>query len=178
MFPKMRRAGQQLPAEESRAILRGAKSGVLAVCGEDGYPYTVPLNFAYHDGKIVFHSASEGHKLDAIRRCGKVSFCVVAQDEVMPKELTCAYLSVIAFGRARIVEEPARQAEIAVLLGEKYSPGYPEIYRPAIDKALAARKMVCVEISIEHLTGKCGRQVLIRRQRRQAEPDKPAGLSD
>ena len=178
MFQKMRRADQQLSPEESDAILRNAKSGVLAVCGEDGYPYTVPLNFAYHDGKIVFHSASEGHKLDAIRHCNKVSFCVVTQDEVMAKELTCAYLSVVVFGRARIVEESARQAEIAVLLGEKYSRDYPGIYRRAIDKALAARKMACVEISIEHLTGKCGRQVLIQRQRRQSEPDGPPDLSD
>lgn len=178
MFPKMRRADQQLSDEESCAILRGARSGVLAVCGDGGYPYAVPLNFAYHDGKIVFHCAAEGYKLDAIRRCGKVSFCVVAQDEVMPRELTCAYLSVVAFGRAQIVEDAARQAEIALLLGEKYSSDYPEIYRRAIDKALAARKMACVEIRVEHLTGKCGRQVLLRRQRRQAEPDRPAGLSD
>ena len=66
MFRKMRRFKQQLSEEECLEILKTAKRGVLAVLGDEGYPYAVPLDFVYEDGKIYFHCAKEGHKLDAI----------------------------------------------------------------------------------------------------------------
>ena len=66
-FRPMRRFKQQMTNEECIALLRKAPRGVLAVLGDGGYPYTVPLDFVYDDGKIYFHCAKEGHKLDAIR---------------------------------------------------------------------------------------------------------------
>ena len=72
MFREMRRLGQMLSAEECESILRSATNGVLAVAGDDDYPYAVPLSFVYHEGKIYFHSAVSGHKLDAIARNDKV----------------------------------------------------------------------------------------------------------
>ncbi|MBQ9616719.1 MAG: pyridoxamine 5'-phosphate oxidase family protein, partial [Oscillibacter sp.] len=69
MFREMRRHGQQLPESECAEILRREPRGVLAVLGDDGYPYTVPLDFVYEGGKLYFHCAGEGHKLDAIKRC-------------------------------------------------------------------------------------------------------------
>ncbi|MBQ1493231.1 MAG: pyridoxamine 5'-phosphate oxidase family protein, partial [Blautia sp.] len=107
MFRKMRRIGQALPMEECEQILREASYGVLAVLGDDGYPYAVPVNHVYAEGKIVFHCAVTGHKLDAIRREEKVSFCVVGHEQVLPKERATSFLSVIAFGRAHIVEDEA-----------------------------------------------------------------------
>ena len=68
MFRTMRRKAQQLSREESEQILRDVTSGVLAVYGDDGYPYAVPVSHAYAEGKIMFHCAREGHKIDAIRR--------------------------------------------------------------------------------------------------------------
>ncbi|MBE6898965.1 MAG: 5-nitroimidazole antibiotic resistance protein, partial [Ruminococcaceae bacterium] len=65
MFRDMRRKQQALPYEESVTILESASSGVLAVLGDEGYPYTVPLSYVYREGKLYFHCASEGHKLDA-----------------------------------------------------------------------------------------------------------------
>ena len=164
MFREMRRKAQQLSNEECEEILRNATSGVLAVYGDDGYPYTVPLSHAYSDGKIVFHGAKEGHKIDSIRRNDKVSFCVIAQDEVMPKERTTAYISVIAFGRAKIVDDEAGLRRIAGLIGEKFSADYPEECQKEIDEVVAANRMYCVEIEVEHMTGKCGKEVLIRRK--------------
>ena len=78
LFRKMRRFKQQISEEECRKVLRGQKRGVLSVLGEDGYPYGIPMNHWYSeaDGVIYFHSAKEGHKLDAIKACDKVSFCV------------------------------------------------------------------------------------------------------
>ena len=164
MFRKMRRIGQLLSEEESERILTEATHGVLGLAGDDGYPYTVPVSHVYRDGKICFHCAKEGHKIDAIRRSGKVSFCVVAQDDVMPRERTTAYISVIAFGTARIVEDEAGLRRIAAMVGEKFSGDYPEECQQEIDEVIAADRMYCVEITVEHLTGKCGLEVLSRRR--------------
>ena len=163
MFREMRRIQQQLPQEESERLLREASSGVLAVMGDDGYPYAVPVSHVYRDGKICFHGARVGHKLDAIRQQEKVSFCVIVQDEVMPKERTTAFISVIAFGRARIVEDEEGLRRIAGWIGEKYSADYPELCQQETDEVIAAHRMACVEITVEHLTGKCGLEVLKQR---------------
>ena len=66
MFREMRRKKQQLADEECRSILERGKTGVLAVNGDDGYPYAVPVNYVFSNGKIYFHSALSGHKVDAI----------------------------------------------------------------------------------------------------------------
>ena len=86
MFREMRRNRQQLSEEESLAVLERGTSGVLAVLGDEGYPYAVPLSYVYRNGKIYFHCAKSGHKLEALKHCGKVSFCVVDQDQVKPEE--------------------------------------------------------------------------------------------
>ena len=98
MFRAMRRKKQQLSEKECRAVLERGTSGVLAVSGDDGYPYAVPLSYVYTEGKLFFHSAKSGHKIDAIMRSGKASFCVVDQDQIVPEEYTTYFRSVIAFG--------------------------------------------------------------------------------
>ena len=163
-FRPLRRADQELSRAEAETILREAKTAVLALSGDGGFPYAVPVNPLYREGKVYFHSAPTGHKIDAIRRCAKVSLCVVAQDDVLPEKLTTAYRSVIVFGRARIVDRPDEARRIAESLGEKYAADYPELCRRAVDGALSAGKMVCVEIVPDRITGKCGRQVLLRRR--------------
>lgn len=108
MFREMRRKGQQLSAEECIEILNRGTSGVLALEGDDGYPYAVPLSYVYEDGRLYFHCATSGHKLDAIRQNPKASFCVVDQDQVVPKEYTSYFKSVIAFGTMGILEDAAK----------------------------------------------------------------------
>ena len=160
MFRPMRRFRQQLSHEECERILAEATSGVLALSGDDGYPYAVPLSHVYQDGKLYFHCAKEGHKLDSIRRNEKVSFCVIAQDEVIPAKRTTAYISVIAFGKAVIVDDESGLRRIVGLIGEKFSADYPENCRKETDQMIAADRMYCLEITVEHLTGKCGLEVL------------------
>lgn len=77
MFREMRRKRQLLSTKESVAILERMTNGTLALHGDDGYPYAVPVSYVYADGKIYFHSAMKGHKVDAISRNDKISFCVV-----------------------------------------------------------------------------------------------------
>ena len=125
MFREMRRARQALSHEENEQILRCGTSGVLALLGDEDYPYAVPLSYVYHEGKVYFHGAMDGHKADAVRRHDKASFCVIAADDVIPSRFTTHYRSVIAFGRIRVVEEPQEIRQALLLLAEKYSPSCP-----------------------------------------------------
>ena len=105
MFREMRRKRQQLDEEACAEILRTGSAGVLAVSGDAGYPYAVPLSYVYANGKLYFHCARAGHKIDAIRRSPKASFCVIGQDAVKPLKYTTYFRSVIAFGTVRILED-------------------------------------------------------------------------
>src|SRR5512146_290069 len=105
MLREMRRKKQLLSEAETIEILQSCTSGVLAVAGDDDYPYAVPLSFAYKDGKLFFHSAKAGQKIDGLVKNNKVSFCVVKTDNVIQKDFTTHFRSVIVFGRARILTE-------------------------------------------------------------------------
>ena len=102
-FRTMRRKRQQMSEADGIALLQQATSGTLALLGDGGYPYAVPISYVYADGRLFFHSALSGHKVDAIRGCDKASFCVIGQDDVKPAEYTTYYRSVIVFGRIRII---------------------------------------------------------------------------
>lgn len=156
MFREMRRVNQQMSDAEAQAILTNGTSGVLAVSGDDGYPYAVPLSYAYLNGKLYFHCALTGHKLDAIRRCDKASFCVIDADDVQPKAFTTHYKSVIVFGRARIIEDENEKRAAAMLIGEKYSHGYD--VEGKVEDALS--RMGIVEMDIEHVTGKKAKELM------------------
>jgi nitroimidazol reductase NimA-like FMN-containing flavoprotein (pyridoxamine 5'-phosphate oxidase superfamily) len=74
----MRRFKQQISEAECIRILKEEKRGVLSVMGEDGYPYGIPMNHWYspEDGKLYFHGAKSGHKLDAISAKYGVDFII------------------------------------------------------------------------------------------------------
>lgn len=151
-FRSMRRKRQQLSEEKSIEILRKSTSGTLALLGDNGYPYAVPISYVYADGKLYFHSALSGHKIDAIRNCDKASFCVIDQDEVHPEKYTTYFRSVIAFGRIHIIEDEQEKLETARLLGDRYNPNQEEALQKEIEKGLS--RMVMIRFDIEHLTGK------------------------
>lgn len=162
MFREMRRKNQQMSEENCAAVLERGTSGVLAVSGDDGYPYAVPLSYVYHDGKIIFHCAMAGHKLDAIRRCDKVSFCVIDQDEVVPEKYTTFFRSVIAFGRIKILEDEAAKRAAVDLLAQRYRPGHEEARMAEINGAMP--RLCVLEMSIEHMTGKEAIEIVRRKQ--------------
>lgn len=152
MFRDMRRRRQQLSAGECERILQRMTAGILAVNGDDGYPYAVPVSYVYSDGKIYFHSALNGHKIDAIKRDSRVSFCVVEQDMVVPEKYTTYFRSVIVFGKAHIIEDKEQKMSALELLAEKYAPGEREIRPREIESGFSRLHMV--EIDLEHVTGK------------------------
>ncbi|MFR1519040.1 MAG: pyridoxamine 5'-phosphate oxidase family protein [Clostridia bacterium] len=152
MFREMRRKKQALSFEEIVDILNRGTSGVLAVSGDAGYPYAVPLSYVYDGCKIFFHCAASGHKLDGIANNSKVSFCVVGQDLVMPQEYTTYYRSVIVFGTARILTEETQKRAAIEKLAAKYSPDQEKGRLQEIDKLFD--KTCMIELTIEHMTGK------------------------
>ena len=152
MFREMRRKKQLLSDERSKRILTDGKTGILGVSGDDGYPYTVPVNYAYADGTIYFHCAKAGHKIDAIRSNNRVSFCVIDKEDIIPEEFTTYFRSVIAFGKAEEVMEDGEKLRAMRLLNQKYSPGLDERGNGEIQKSWDILSVVKIEV--EHLTGK------------------------
>lgn len=152
MFREMRRKGQALGKEECEEILRAGRTGVLALSGDDGYPYPVPLNYVFAEGKIYFHCAKSGHKTDAIARSDKAGFCVVARDQVVPGKFTTYFQSVIAFGRIAAAEGEEAERGIRAL-AEKYAPdaGAAETEKEIAKAGGALRVLV---FTVEHLSGK------------------------
>ena len=151
--PELRTALQALSPEECRAVLERETSGVLALSGDGGWPYAVPLSYVYADGKIYFHSAKSGHKVDAIRSCPRASFCVIDQDHIVPEEYTTYFRSVIAFGTVRILEEDGEKRAAIEKLAVKYAPADSRENRDsAIDREWAPLCML--EMEVEHLSGK------------------------
>ena len=96
----MRRFRQELPIEETKEILRNGRECVIAVSGDDNYPYAVPINYVYDGEHIYLHSAKQGHKIDALKRNPKMSLCVVAQGDIVPEEFTTYFRSAIVFGKS------------------------------------------------------------------------------
>ncbi len=151
-FREMRRKRQQLSDEESIGILQKATSGTLALLGDNGYPYGVPISYVYSDGKLYFHSALSGHKVDAIKNHDKASFCVIDKDEVKPEKYTTFFRSVITFGRIHIIEDEAEKLEVIRLLGNRYNPYQDESLQKEIEHGFS--RMLAIRFDIEHLTGK------------------------
>ncbi len=152
MFREMRRKKQLLPDDVTERILETGLVGILGVSGDDDYPYTVPVNYAYEDGKIYFHSAKTGHKLDGIQRNNKVSFCVIDRDEVVAEKFTSYFRSAIAFGKAQIVADEIVKQHAMELLVRKYSPGLE--VEGAAEIRREWHRLSVVEITIDHVTGK------------------------
>lgn len=153
MFREVARVKQKLSREECIAILKQEKRGVLSVLGDDGYPYGLPMNFWYDEerGTILFHGSKKGHKIDSIRRCDKVSFCVYDQGFRREGEWAWNVKSVIVFGRIREITDYGRAIEAARNLGNKYTADQAYVER---ELTVSGPNVLCLEIVPEHMTGK------------------------
>lgn len=152
MFREMRKKSRALPREETIAILQQGSHGVLALSGDEGYPYAVPMSYVMLQNTLYFHGARVGHKIDALRQCDKASFCVVAQDTVIPEKFTTHFRSAIAFGRIRIVQDAVEMRRAIEALTEKYAP--PIGARAQAEIAEAWNNLCILALTVEHLTGK------------------------
>ena len=153
MFRELRRKKQLLTAEAAAAVLTRGTSGVLALAGDGGYPYAVPISYVYDGNRLYFHCARSGHKLDAIQREERASFCVIDRDDVVPEEYTTYFRSVIAFGRIRILEDEGEKRAAIEKLALKYAPDSTvEDRKQVIQKEW--EPLCMLEMELDHVTGK------------------------
>ena len=151
MFRELARKKQALSQEECIDILKREPRGVLSVLGDDGYPYGMPMNFLYDNGKIYFHSGKKGHKVDAISRENKVSFCVFDGGYRNEGEWALNISSVIIFGKMRVIEDIDQTVDICRRLSLKFTDDLDYI-----EKEIAgfAKATLCFELTPEHIAGK------------------------
>ena len=153
MFREMLRKKQQLTDAECIEILKVQLRGVLSVLGDDDYPYGMPINHYYceADGKLYFHGGKKGHKIDAMKRHDKASFCVY--DEGFRKDGSWALniKSVIVFGRIEFVEDQEKTYRISEKLSRKFTDDDEYIQRE-IDHSGPGTLMFA--LVPEHITGK------------------------
>ena len=153
MFRPMRRAARAIPDEAEKKLLAESCRGVLAVNGDDGYPFAIPVNYFYEEaqGKIYFHGAKAGQKVDALKKSDKVCFTVYGNEHFEPGEWAPYVQSTVVFGRCHLIEDAALTEAKVRELAAKYYPG-PEEIEAEIAKAIKGVQLY--EIEIEHLTGK------------------------
>lgn len=153
MFREMRRFKQQISEDECIHILKEEPRGVLSMLGDDGYPYGIPISHYYcdEDGKIYFHGAKVGHKIDSIKAYDKASFCVYDKGYRKEGEWALNIKSVVIFGRIQLVEDEEKSRMICTRLCRKFTDD-EEYLRKELENAFP--RVQCLEMTIEHMTGK------------------------
>jgi len=153
MFRPMRRFKQQISEAECIRILKEQPRGVLSLIGDDGYPYGIPLDHWYceDDGKLYFHGAKEGHKIDAIASCDKVSYCVMDEGFRKEGEWALNINSVIVFGRISLVTDLKKAKLICTNITRKFTDDEEYL---AHELEHAFPRVQCLELTPEHMTGK------------------------
>ena len=153
MFRPIRRKTKEISMDETKKILKEERIGVLAVNGDEGYPYAIPVNFYYDEEtqKIYFHGSRVGHKVDSIKKCDKVCFTVYGP-EVIKDEPWAPYVkSTVVFGRCHLMDATqAAETRLRQMAG-KYYPN-EELINEEID--LSGKAVQMYEIEIEHMSGK------------------------
>ena len=153
MFRELVRKKQQLSTEESIALLQSAPRGVLSLLGDDGYPYGLPIDHWYNaaDGCLYFHSGPTGHKVDALRRSPKASFCVMDEGHRKDGDWALHIRSVIVFGKVEFVQDHAAAIELTRQLSNKYTADAAYI-QEEIDKY--GHEVLVFKLIPERITGK------------------------
>lgn len=152
MFREMRRKKQELNEDKCKEILKRNTSGVLCVLGDGDFPYGVPINYVYRNGKLFFHSAKDGHKIDAIKNNEKGSFTIIDQDKIVPEKYTSYFRSVIAFGKVRVIDDENEMRKFLKILTIKYCKDDDEGIEEEISRFI--KNVRIIELDIMHLTGK------------------------
>lgn len=153
MFRELLRINKKLSMEECVYVLKTEKRGVLSVNGDNDYPYGMPMNHWYNeeDGKIYFHCGNIGHRLDALKKDNKVSFCVYDEGYSNPSQWALHVKSVIVFGRVEIVDELERIVDITTKLSHKFTQD-DEYIKAEIEQH--AHRTLLLELTPEHICGK------------------------
>lgn len=153
MERKMHKIKRQMTDEAAKAAFEAGHHGTLSVNGDDGYPYAVPVNYVYVDGKIYIHSAKVGYKIDCLKRDSKVCFSAILDAQVVPRMVTARFTSVVAFGRATLVEDEAeRYMALKAFVDRLCGPGALTEGMDFLEKTIA--RTAVIRVDVEQLTGK------------------------
>ena len=153
MFREMIRKKRQLPEAECVEILKTQLRGVLSVLGDDDYPYGMPMNHYYceEDGKLYFHGGQTGHKIDAMKRHDKASFCVYDEGFRKDGDWALNIRSVIVFGRTEFITDQETVYRISEKLSRKFTDDDAYIRRE-IERS--GPRTLLLALVPEHMTGK------------------------
>ena len=153
MFRLMRRKDKQIPDEAAKRLLATEKRAVFAVNGDDGYPFAIPVNFVYDEtaGKIFFHGAKSGHKVDSLRKDDRCCFTVYGNETRVEGEWAPYLESVVVFGRCALEQDPAETERRVRELALKY---YPSAEEAEAELRRDLKGVQLYAVTIEHLTGK------------------------
>ncbi len=153
MFRKIRRIKNEISVEEAKFLLRNNRRAAFSVNGDDGYPYTVPVNFYYDEdeNRIYFHSAKAGHKIDSIKANDKICFTTWNDGTLQDGDWAYHVSSCVVFGRAKLIEDRKITEDKVRKLARKYYPSEEEI-EEEIKKDIHGVQLVAIEI--EHISGK------------------------
>ncbi len=154
-FRRMRKSVRQMEQHQAEEVLRSQDYGVLCVHGDEGYPYGVPVNYGYVDGKIYIHCTSErSHKADAIQQNNKVCFTVISRHNMIEAVYSTQYTSVIVFGSARLLTEETEKRQA---IHNMMAALAPSMEQEAIDSCSLMKDVIVIEITPDHITGKTNR---------------------
>ena len=154
MFKPIRKKINEIDRAATEALLQSNRRGILAMNGDNGYPYAIPINYFYDcdKKKIYFHGAKAGHKVDALKASDKVCFTVYGDEHIDESETWAPYVqSAVVFGRCRLLEPGPESIDRLKEFAMKYYPS-----EQLVDKniAHAGRAVQMFEITIEHMSGK------------------------
>ncbi len=153
MFRSIRKKKNEISIDAAKELLRCSRRGVLAVNGDDGYPYAVPINYLYQEdeNKIIFHGAKAGYKVDCLKACDKVCFTVYGNENTKEESWAPFLQSMVVFGRCHLVENQEDKIELVKKFAMKY---YPDEKMVEEEVASSGKVVQMFEIEIEHLSGK------------------------
>lgn len=154
MFRDMRRKERSISHEAACKLLKNERRGVLAVNGEDGYPFAFPINYLYDEetNKVYFHGAKQGLKVESLAKSDKICFTVMGNEHTEPGEEWAPYVqSAVVYGRCKVIEDAEPVTELVRRLALKY---YPSAEAVDVEIAKAIKAMAFYEIDIEHISGK------------------------
>ena len=153
MFRAVRKKKNEISQDEAKNLLRSSRRGVLAVNGDEGYPYAIPINYLYDEenNKIIFHGAKAGHKVDSIKKNDKICFTVFGNETFIEENWAPYLQSVVVFGRCHLVENRDDTVSLVKKFARKYYPNEDMVNE---EIANSGKGVQMFEIKIEHLSGK------------------------
>lgn len=152
MEREMYKKDRQLSMEKTIEIFEKGHHGILSVNGDDGYPYGTPVNYVYLNDCIYIHSAKYGYKIEALAKSDKVCFSAILSSQILPDKFTAAFESVVALGKAVMVEDDAEKKKVLDTFIDRFSPDFKEGGQKFISAVF--EKTAIIRIDVEEIKGK------------------------